>query len=142
MPALTKDHSGIKINTSASVAKLRVSYQADVHRWDSEEFYTQHQDAQRDRAALRDEVDTLRRYLSFLCTTHEQERVEARHALDRSEAHNRALEARISVLDTHAYRHEWQRQEADDHATRAIMRIQALEAGSRVDTLEDTGSSA
>ncbi|GKC78558.1 putative reverse transcriptase domain-containing protein, partial [Tanacetum coccineum] len=31
-----------------------------------------------------------------------------------------------------------QRQEADDHATRAIMRIQALEAGARVDTLEET----
>ncbi|GKE59042.1 hypothetical protein Tco_1498227, partial [Tanacetum coccineum] len=96
----------------------------------------------RDRAALRDEVDTLRRYLSSLCTTHEQERVEARQALDRSEAHNRALEARIAVLETQAYRHEWQRQDADDHATRAIMRIQALEAGARVNTLEDTGSSA
>ncbi|GKB06906.1 hypothetical protein Tco_0835139 [Tanacetum coccineum] len=40
-----------------------------------------------DRAALRDEVDTLRRYLSSLCTTLEQERVRARQALDRSEAH-------------------------------------------------------
>ncbi|GKA36364.1 putative reverse transcriptase domain-containing protein [Tanacetum coccineum] len=50
--------------------------------------------------ALRDEVDTLRRYLSSLCTTHEQERVEARQALDSSEAHNRALEARIAVLET------------------------------------------
>ncbi|GKC90668.1 hypothetical protein Tco_1151317 [Tanacetum coccineum] len=64
-------------------------------------------DVQGDRAALRDEVDTLRRNLSSLCTTHEQERVEAHQALDR-----------------------------------AIMRIQALEAGARVDTLEDTGSSA
>ncbi|GKB47055.1 hypothetical protein Tco_0897808 [Tanacetum coccineum] len=45
-----------------------------------------------DRAALRDEVDTLRRYLSSLCTTLEQERVEARQALDWSEAHNMALE--------------------------------------------------
>ncbi|GKD06237.1 hypothetical protein Tco_1181211, partial [Tanacetum coccineum] len=66
----------------------------------SEEFYTRHQDAQRDRAALRDEVATLRRYISSLCTTHEQERVKARQALDRSEAHNRALEARIAVLET------------------------------------------
>ncbi|GKE59945.1 hypothetical protein Tco_1510312, partial [Tanacetum coccineum] len=80
----------------------------------SEEFYTRHQDAQGDRAALCDEVDTLRRYLSSLYTTHEQERVEAHQALDRSEAHNRALEARIT----------------------------ALEVGVRVDTLEDTGSSA
>ncbi|GJY93873.1 hypothetical protein Tco_0509655 [Tanacetum coccineum] len=95
----------------------------------------------RDRAALRDEVDTLRRYLSSLCTTHEQERVVARQALDRSEAHNRALEAQIIVLETQAYRHEWQHQDANDHTTRAIMCIQALEAGARVDTLEDTGSS-
>ncbi|GJV85206.1 hypothetical protein Tco_1525104 [Tanacetum coccineum] len=89
----------------------------------------------RDRAALRDEVDTLRRYLSSLCTTHEQERVEARQALDRSEAHNKALEARIVVLETQAYHYEWQRQDADDHATGAMMHIQALEAGARIDTL-------
>ncbi|GKF60188.1 hypothetical protein Tco_0176974, partial [Tanacetum coccineum] len=35
-------------------------------------------DAQRDHAALRGEVDTLRMHLSSLYTTHEQERVEAR----------------------------------------------------------------
>ncbi|GKC15052.1 hypothetical protein Tco_1011834 [Tanacetum coccineum] len=102
---------------------LRVNYQASVHRRESEEFQTRHQDAQDDRAALRDEVDTLRRYLFSLCTTHEQERVEARQALDRSEAHIRALEAH-------------------DRATGQTMHIQALEAEARVDTLEDTGSSA
>ncbi|GKA82579.1 hypothetical protein Tco_0789327 [Tanacetum coccineum] len=52
-----------------------------------------------------------------------------------------ALEV-VTVLETQACRHEWQRQEADDRATRHIMRIQALEAGARGDTLEDTGSSA
>ncbi|GJY17924.1 hypothetical protein Tco_0389415 [Tanacetum coccineum] len=46
------------------------------------------------------------------------------------------------MLETQARRHEWQRQDADDRATRHIMRIQALEAGARDDTLEDTGSSA
>ncbi|GJR20185.1 hypothetical protein Tco_0968712, partial [Tanacetum coccineum] len=60
----------------------------------------------------------------------------------RSEAYSRALEARIRVLETQAYRHEWQRQDADDHAIEHIIRTQALEAGARVDTLEDTGSSA
>ncbi|GKF24149.1 hypothetical protein Tco_0076471, partial [Tanacetum coccineum] len=39
-------------------------------------------------------------------------------------------------------RHEWQCQAADDFAVRHIMRTQALEAGARVDTLEDTGSSS
>nr|GEZ48013.1 putative reverse transcriptase domain-containing protein [Tanacetum cinerariifolium] len=89
------------------VVNLRVSYQVDVRRRESEEFYTRHHDTQRDRAALCDE------------------------ALDRSEAHNRALEARITVLKNQAYRHEWQHQDADDHATGHIMRIQALEAGAR-----------
>ncbi|GJX98434.1 putative reverse transcriptase domain-containing protein, partial [Tanacetum coccineum] len=53
---------------------------------------------------------------------------------------SRALEARITVLETQARRHEWQRQDADDHAVKHIMRTQALEAGARVDTLEDTAS--
>ncbi|GKA69299.1 hypothetical protein Tco_0775363, partial [Tanacetum coccineum] len=43
------------------VVNLRVSYLADVRRRESEEFYTRHQDAQRDCTALRDKVDTLRR---------------------------------------------------------------------------------
>ncbi|GJQ96953.1 putative reverse transcriptase domain-containing protein [Tanacetum coccineum] len=59
-----------------------------------------------------------------------------------SEAHCRALEARVTVLETEARRHEWQRQAADDLAVQHIMRTQALEAGARVDTLEDTGSSS
>ncbi|GJW02062.1 putative reverse transcriptase domain-containing protein [Tanacetum coccineum] len=49
---------------------------------------------------------------------------------------------RITLLETEARRHEWQRQAADDLAVRHIMRIQALEAGARIDTLEDTGSSS
>ncbi|GJX57929.1 hypothetical protein Tco_0289319 [Tanacetum coccineum] len=68
--------------------------------------------------------------------------MENRQALARSEAYSRALEARITVLETQARRHEWQHQDADDCATRHIMRIQAMEAGARDDTLEDTGSSA
>nr|GEX66736.1 hypothetical protein [Tanacetum cinerariifolium] len=49
---------------------------------------------------------------------------------------------KFEVLETQAYRQEWQRQDTDDHATRAIMHIKALEARARVDTLEDTGSSS
>ncbi|GJT49965.1 hypothetical protein Tco_0976122 [Tanacetum coccineum] len=115
------ESSAAATRQSGSTVARRVDYSfVDT---ESEEFYTQHQDAQRDRAALRDEVDTLRRYLSSLCTTHEQERFRAHQALDRSEAHDKALEARIAVLETWAYHHEWQRQDAEDHATRAIMRI-------------------
>nr|GEY04220.1 putative reverse transcriptase domain-containing protein [Tanacetum cinerariifolium] len=56
------------------------------------------------------------------------------------QAYSRALEARVAVLETQARRHEWQRQSADDLAVQHIMRTQALEAGARIDTLEDTGS--
>ncbi|GKD94300.1 hypothetical protein Tco_1374137 [Tanacetum coccineum] len=59
----------------------------------------------------------------------------------RSEAYYRALEARVTVLETEVRRHEWQRQAANDLAVQYIMRTQALEAGARIDTLEDTGSS-
>ncbi|GKB23251.1 hypothetical protein Tco_0862652 [Tanacetum coccineum] len=54
----------------------------------------------------------------------------------------RALEARVTVLETEMRRHEWQRQAADDLAVQHIMRTQALEAGACVDTLEDTSSSS
>ncbi|GKC24395.1 putative reverse transcriptase domain-containing protein, partial [Tanacetum coccineum] len=86
--------SELKAMAVVESVHLRVNYQASVHRWESEEFQTHHQDAQDDRAALRDE----------------------------------------------AYHHKWQRQDADDRATGYIMRIQALEAGARIDTLEDTGN--
>ncbi|GJU62699.1 putative reverse transcriptase domain-containing protein [Tanacetum coccineum] len=92
------------------LVNLRVSYQVDVRRRESKKFYRRHQDAQDDRAALRDEW-----------------------ALDRFEANNKALEAWIAVLETQAYRHEWQHQDADDRATRHIMRIQALEAHWRLE---------
>nr|GFB62329.1 hypothetical protein [Tanacetum cinerariifolium] len=48
----------------------------------------------------------------------------------------------VAVLETHARRFEWQRQAADDFDVHHIMRTQALEAGARNDTLEDTGSSS
>ncbi|GKC91576.1 hypothetical protein Tco_1152225 [Tanacetum coccineum] len=92
----------------------------------------------KDRAAVRADIEVLRRER----LAYEQESIENRQALARSEAYSKALEARITVLETQARRHEWQRQDADDCAMRHIMRIQALEAGARDDTLEDTGSSA
>ncbi|GJX45086.1 hypothetical protein Tco_0261762 [Tanacetum coccineum] len=55
-----------RIMAAIEMVNLRVSYQANLHRWESEEFYTRHHDAQGDRAALRDEVDTLRRALEAL----------------------------------------------------------------------------
>ncbi|GJV12411.1 hypothetical protein Tco_1353952, partial [Tanacetum coccineum] len=90
----------------------------------------------RDRAAVRAGIEVLRRER----LAYEQKSMETRQALARSEAHCRALEARVTVLETEVHRHEWQHQAADDLAIQYIMRTQALEAGARVDTLEDTGS--
>ncbi|GJV66051.1 hypothetical protein Tco_1476879 [Tanacetum coccineum] len=93
---------------------------------------------EKDRATVRAEIEVLRRER----LAYKQESIQTRQDLARSEAYSRALEARVIVLETQARRHEWQRQDTDDRVTRHIMRIQALEAGARDDTLEDTSSSA
>nr|GFC66458.1 hypothetical protein [Tanacetum cinerariifolium] len=120
------------------LVNLRVSYQVDVCTRESLEFCTRHHDAQKDRVSVRDEIKVLR----YERLAYEQEGIQIREALARSEAYYRALEARVVVLETHARRLEWQRQAADDLAVQHIMRTQALEAGAPGDTLEDTGSSS
>ncbi|GKE29279.1 hypothetical protein Tco_1444663, partial [Tanacetum coccineum] len=110
----------MRMMATLEVVNLRVSYQVDVHSRESSEFYSRHHDAQKDRAAVRAEIEVLRRER----LAYEQESIETRQALARSKAYSRALEARITVLETQARRHEWQRQEANDRATRHIMRIQ------------------
>nr|GEZ84378.1 putative reverse transcriptase domain-containing protein [Tanacetum cinerariifolium] len=90
----------------------------------------------KDRAAVRAEIEVLRsKRLAY-----EQEGIQTREALARSEAYCRALEARVAVLETHACRLEWQYQAANDLVVQHIMRTQALEAGALDDTLEDTSS--
>ncbi|GJV21020.1 hypothetical protein Tco_1370040 [Tanacetum coccineum] len=112
---------------------MRVSYQVDVRSRESLKFYSRHHDVQKDRAAVRAEIEVLRKErLSY-----EQESMETCQALARSEAYCRALEVRVTVLETEVHRHEWQHQAADDFAVRHIMRTQALEAGARVDTWRD-----
>nr|GFC23292.1 hypothetical protein [Tanacetum cinerariifolium] len=86
--------------------------------------------------AVRAEIEVLRRER----LAYEQESIQTREALARSEAYSRTLEALVAVLETQARRHEWQRQTADDFAVQHIMRTQALETGARIDTLGDTGS--
>ncbi|GKF55269.1 hypothetical protein Tco_0165609 [Tanacetum coccineum] len=125
--------------TALELVNRRVTYQVDVCTRESSEFCIQHHDAQKDRAAVRAKIEVLRRER----LAYELESIETRQALARSEARCRALEARVTVLETEVHRHEWQRQVADnDLAVQHIMRTQALEAGARVDTLEDTGSSS
>ncbi|GKC25893.1 hypothetical protein Tco_1028043 [Tanacetum coccineum] len=91
-----------------------------------------------DRAVVRAEIKILRKER----LAYEQESIKTRQALARFEAYSRALEVRIIVLETQAHRHKWQHQDANNRTTRHIMHIQALEAGARVDILEDTSSSA
>ncbi|GKE40345.1 hypothetical protein Tco_1463750, partial [Tanacetum coccineum] len=64
----------------------------------------------RDRAAIRVEIEVLRRER----LAYEQESMETRQALARFKAHCKALEARVTILETGVHRHEWQRQAADD----------------------------
>ncbi|GKE95734.1 hypothetical protein Tco_1580589, partial [Tanacetum coccineum] len=109
-----------KAMAAVEVVNLRVSYLMDVHRRESEEFYSWHQAAQEDRAAVRAKIEALVRY----------------------EAHKKTLEVRIDTIETQLYRMEWQRQDTDDCAILHVRRTQALEARARVDTLEDTSSSS
>nr|GEZ02214.1 reverse transcriptase domain-containing protein [Tanacetum cinerariifolium] len=116
------------------MVNIRVSYQVDVRSRESLEFYSRHHDSQKDRAAVRAEIEVLRRER----LAYEQESIQTREALARSEAYSKALEAQVAVLETQARRHEWQHQTADDFSVQHIMRTQALEAGACIDTLEDT----
>nr|GFB86299.1 hypothetical protein [Tanacetum cinerariifolium] len=127
-----------RMMAALELVNRRVSYQVDVCTRESSEFCTRHHDAQKDRAAVRAEIEVLRSER----LAYEQEGIQTREALARSEAHCRALEAQVAVLETHARRLEWQRQAVDDFAVEHIMRTQALEAGAHIDTLEDTGSSS
>nr|GEW42120.1 retrovirus-related Pol polyprotein from transposon TNT 1-94 [Tanacetum cinerariifolium] len=75
--------------------------------------------------------------VSYQRLAYEQESIQTHEALARSEAYSRTLEVRVAVLETQACRHDWQRQTADDFYVQHIMRTQSLEAGARIDTLED-----
>ncbi|GJT92231.1 reverse transcriptase domain-containing protein [Tanacetum coccineum] len=69
----------------------------------SSEFCTRHHDAHTDRAAVRAEIEILRRER----LVYEQESIQSHQDLARSEAYSRTLEARITLLETEARRQEW-----------------------------------
>nr|GFC33489.1 hypothetical protein [Tanacetum cinerariifolium] len=123
-----------RMMTSIEEVNLRVSYQAQVRRQESENFYTQLLDAQTDRRDIRLEIDVVRGER----TAYETELQEVHQAYLSSEAQNRELLARLEMLETHMSRMEWQRQSAEDLA---MMRIHILEARARTDTVEDADSS-
>ncbi|GJR33534.1 putative reverse transcriptase domain-containing protein [Tanacetum coccineum] len=92
-----------RMMTALEMVNRRVSYQVDVRSRESSEFYSRHHDAQKDRAAVRAEIEVLRRER----LAYEQESMETRQALARSEAHCRALEARVTVLETEVHRQQF-----------------------------------
>nr|GEU94214.1 hypothetical protein [Tanacetum cinerariifolium] len=126
-----------RMMTSIEEVHLRVSYQAQVHRKESENFYTQLLDAQTDRIDIRLEIDVVRGQR----TAYETELQEVHQAYLSSEARNRELLARLETLETHMSRMEWQCQSAEDLAVTQMMCIHTLEARARADTVEDAGSS-
>nr|GEY01606.1 hypothetical protein [Tanacetum cinerariifolium] len=107
-----------RMMTALEMVNMRVSYLVDVRSRESSEFYSRHHDAQKDRTAVRAEIEVLRRER----LAYEQESIQTRKALARYKAYSRALEARVAVLETQARRHEWQRQTADDFAKMAPKR--------------------
>ncbi|GJV71416.1 hypothetical protein Tco_1491411 [Tanacetum coccineum] len=145
---LTTPRPGCEVGESSAAAAARQPGPTMAHRVDGssvDTMETRIRDTERrmmtalemvnmrkDHAAVRAEIEVLRRER----LAYEQESMETRQALARSETYCRALEARVTVLETEVRRHEWQRQAADDLAVQHIMRTQALEAGARIDTLE------
>ncbi|GKB99206.1 hypothetical protein Tco_0985343 [Tanacetum coccineum] len=103
-----------RMMTSIEEVNLRVSYQAQVHRQKSEDFYTQLHDAQTDRRDIRLQIDVVRGQR----TAYETELHEVRQAYLSYEAWNRALLARLETLESHMSCMEWQRQSAEDRAVR------------------------
>nr|GEY88948.1 putative reverse transcriptase domain-containing protein [Tanacetum cinerariifolium] len=86
-----------RMMAALELVNRRVSYQVEVCTRESSEFCTRHHDAQKDRAAVRAEIEVLRNER----LVYEQEGIQTREALARSKAHCRALEARVAVLETH-----------------------------------------
>ncbi|GKD84210.1 putative reverse transcriptase domain-containing protein [Tanacetum coccineum] len=127
-----------RMMTSIKEVNLRVSYQAQVHRRESVDFYTQLYEAQTDRMDIRLKIDVVRGQR----TAYETKLHEVRQAYLSSEARNRALLARLETLETHMSRMEWQRQSVEDHAVRQMMRTQVLEAKDQIDTVENASSAA
>ncbi|GJS65422.1 retrovirus-related pol polyprotein from transposon TNT 1-94 [Tanacetum coccineum] len=101
-----------------------VTYQVDVCIGRVECCHTIIHDAQTDRAAVRAEIEVLRRER----LAYEQEGMETRQALARSEAHCRALEARVTVLETEVRRKSCRLGQAtDDSCVQHIMPYPGLD---------------
>ncbi|GJV43330.1 hypothetical protein Tco_1427866 [Tanacetum coccineum] len=85
-----------RMMTSIEEVNLRVSYQAQVRRKESEDFYTQLLDAQTDRRDIRLEIDIVRRQrTAYETELHERQR--AKDDAVRQMMHTHVLEARAQI---------------------------------------------
>nr|GFA92536.1 reverse transcriptase domain-containing protein [Tanacetum cinerariifolium] len=125
-PLLATPRPGCEVRKSSAAAARRPG-PTMAHEVDCSYVETRLRDTERrmmaalelkDRAAVRAEIEVLRSER----LAYEQEGIQTRKALSKSEAYCRALKARVAVLETHARRLEWQRQAADDFAVQHIMR--------------------
>nr|GEY51351.1 putative reverse transcriptase domain-containing protein [Tanacetum cinerariifolium] len=126
-----------RMMTFIEEVNLRVSYQAQVCRQESANFYTHLLDARTDRRDIRLKIDVVRGQRN----TYETELHKVHQAYLSSEARNRALLARPESLESHMSIMEWQHQSAEDLTVTQMMRIHALEARARIDMVEDVDSS-
>ncbi|GJZ91331.1 hypothetical protein Tco_0663258 [Tanacetum coccineum] len=108
-----------RMMTSIEEVNLRVSYQAQVRRKESELH-----DARTDHRDTRLEIDVVRGQRTAYVTG----LYEVRQAYLSFEAQNRALLARLETLETYMSRMEWQRQRTEDDSVRQMMRTNVLEA--------------
>nr|GEZ92542.1 hypothetical protein [Tanacetum cinerariifolium] len=118
-PLLATPRPGCEVRESFDAAARRPG-PTMAHGVDCSYVETRLQDTERRRivSAMKAKIKVLRSER----LAYEQEGIQTREALARSEAYCRALEARVAVLETHARRLEWQRQAADDFAVQHIMR--------------------
>nr|GEU76390.1 reverse transcriptase domain-containing protein [Tanacetum cinerariifolium] len=126
-----------RMMTSIEEVNLRVSYQAQVRRQESTNFYTQLLVARTDCRDIKLEINVVRGQR----TAYETKLQEVHQAYLNSEAQNRALLERLETLETNVSHMEWQRQSAENLVVTQMMGIYALEARARTNTVEDASSS-
>nr|GFB55437.1 hypothetical protein [Tanacetum cinerariifolium] len=120
-PLLATPRPGCEVGESSAAARRpgpTIAYGVDCSYVETRLRDTERRMMVKDRATMRAEIEVLRSER----LAYEQEGIQTRKALVRSEAYCRALEARVAVLETHTCRLEWQRQAADDFAVQHIMR--------------------
>nr|GEU63201.1 reverse transcriptase domain-containing protein [Tanacetum cinerariifolium] len=87
--------------TAIEVVNLRVSYQAHVRRRESEDFYSQHQDAREDHVDMRAEIKVLMKerlaYEQEISKTHQALRQDSDDRATVHIMHTQALEARARI---------------------------------------------